>query len=171
MIIINYNIAVILFTMTIFFGSVNQLISIASIVNIVSISNDSSKESNYVENAKSIASGDMKTGIYKTGPLTKIIIFISYVFPLYFGGKFILKNKFKYRDYIWFYNLAVFTLIVTPIFSLVDVYNRITGALMFFSITFVGISVLFFYERRNKNNIIFLLILMSLLCSSFIISE
>ncbi|MFV5693020.1 EpsG family protein [Flavobacterium sp. LT1R49] len=167
-VIINHNVAVLLFAITMFLGSVDQLITVASVFNTVSIS-DSSKESNYMENAQSIASGDMSTGIYKTGPLTKIIIFISYVFPIYFGGKYLLKNKLQNKEYIWLYNLATFSIIIMPIFSLVDVFNRISGALMIFTITFVGMSTLYFYKLRHKNTVIYCLLLISFSCSSFLI--
>jgi len=168
-VVINYNIAIILFTITIFLGSVNQLITVASVFNGVSIADDSSRTGIYVENAGFIASGKMKTGIYKTGPLTKIIIFISFVFPIYFGGKYLFKNKLQNKEYIWLYNLAVFSIIIMPIFSLVDVFNRISAALMFFSITFVGMSTLYFYRLRDQNTIIFCLLLISFCCSSFLI--
>lgn len=166
--IFNHNVVIILFATTLFLGSVEQLILITSPLNKVNMM-DSSKTSIYVENAQFIASGDMSTGIYKTGPLTTMIIFISYVFPIYFGGKYLLKSRLQYKEYVWIYNLATFSTIINPLFALVDVFNRISAALMLFSVTFVGIATLIAYNRRDRNNIIFVLVLISFLCSAYLI--
>ena len=167
-IIFNHNVAVILFAITLFLGTVDQLIAISSVFNNVYVG-DTSKTAVYVENASDIAAGNMITGIYKTGPLTTILIYISYVFPIYFGGKYLLKKKLQYKESVWIYNLATFSIIINPIFALVDVFNRISAALLVFSITFVGISTLIAYKRRYKNKIIFFLLLLSFLCSAYLI--
>lgn len=164
--ILNPNIAFILFTISLFFGSTDQLISASSLVNQLHIF-DSSRYSNYTENAVSIASGEMNSGVYERSIVNNIRIYISFIFPIYFGGRYFLKNKIKYKKIIWLYNLAVFSIIIMPIFILVEIFNRFSAVLMVFAIIFVGISTLIAYKRRLKNKLVFALFLLSFLCSVY----
>jgi hypothetical protein len=166
--IINNIIGVLLLFLSNFFGSTKQLVFIASFLNIFSGIGDS-KTNSYIDNSQIIANGEMVSGVYMTGPLTLIIIFISYVFPIYYSDLYFKNNFNKVKNIKWIFNLGIFTLIINPIFSLVDVFNRITESLMILSLIPIGIITSYFYIHKKKYFLINILLLMCYCSSIFLI--
>ncbi len=161
--IINPYAAAVLFTIFVFYGSTEQLNSISTLLN-GSPALSSEKFSVYTENANDIATGGMKTGIYERSFINNIRIYISYIFPIFFSGYHLLKITDKYKEFLWLYNLSIFSIIIMPVFMLVEIFNRISAALMFYSIILVGITVFYASSKKYNNMAVFSLLIISFLC-------
>lgn len=147
---INSKIAIVLFAMTLFLGSTDQLLRITSVVNMIGISGGSEKADIYKENAANIASGGMKSGLYERSFSNNVRIFLCFAIPIFFSDKEVV-NRFRQAGLLWFYNLSIFSIIIMPIFILVEIFNRIAFALNCISIIFVGVTLYYGFKTRKQN--------------------
>ena len=164
-------ISVLLLAVTLFLSSVEYLQSLVSILDYFQFGFLSEKGLYYVEKAGKIASGGLRTGVYEKTGLSEIRWFICYAFPLYFGGKYFEENKLEFPA--WLYNLSAFSIIIMPVFTLVELFNRISSALMCFSIIAVGVTIFVANKQRftNKKTYFYLIVCFMLFLSSIIITS
>ena len=138
--------------MTLFLGSTSQLVQLTTLVNIAAISGGSEKANVYKDNAANIASGEMSSGLYERSLTNNLRIFLCFAIPIFFSDRGV-ANRFKQDELLWVYNLAICSIIIMPIFILVEIFNRISFALDFFSIIFVGTTICYGFKTRKKNSL------------------
>jgi hypothetical protein len=166
--IIDPKISITLFLISLFLSSIDQLVQLASLLNYINFDFFPERAQGYISEAESIARGERRTGIAEFGLIRKIRFFILYVFPIYFGAKYFHENKFGLlAKTMWLYNLAVFTIIIIPLFSLVEFFNRTVWLLSSFSYIIIGISTFIAYKQRFFNKKTFLFLLVSFLFAAY----
>lgn len=149
----NSKAALLLFILTLFLGSTSTLITLSSYLNYLPFLT-SEKELHYLERAQDIASGGMGTGIYERSVSNNVRLLICFGVPLLFSPTF-----FRYKKFVWLFNLAVFSIVLMPLFSLVEIFNRVSDSLMFFSYLFVSIVIYKSTSVERKNTKVILLFL------------
>jgi hypothetical protein len=158
-----------LFTLSFLYASTDILISLTSYIEFLPKFGISEKEKTYSKALLMIASGEMSTGIYELGgPITKVLIYLSYAIPIFFGIKLTPENTDN-KNKIWIINLALISFVIMPIFSLVEIFNRFSAALMILSITFLGITIAKAKNDRMEMNFKYQLLLFSYLLACFLI--
>lgn len=136
---------VLAYVLTSILADTQPLIYLAGILNRISfLSSLSSKSEVYMNNLVDIASGGMKTGIYVTSVTAIIRTIIAYSLPILFGSS-TMRNTDKYK---WLYNFACITLILSPIFFKVEIFNRIISVQMFFVV--ISVSLMLNELQKNK---------------------
>ncbi|MDL2262544.1 EpsG family protein [Bacteroidales bacterium OttesenSCG-928-I21] len=157
-------ISVILFTLTLTLASVKYLQQLTSVLDYLQLGFLSERGTGYVDKMDVIAGGEMSTGIHERSMTNQIRIFIGYVFILYFGGKYFEENRFEFPLSKCLYNLTVVSIIIMPLFTLVEIFDRISSALMSFSIIVAGITFFVAYKQRNSNKLAYFLLLFGFMC-------
>lgn len=129
-----------------FASSTKYLIEIADAFNkFVTLINYQGIGSGYGDSLAIYASGDAVTGIVEKGLTTKLRTIVGYSIIVYFGWQsFVKKNKYKFL-----YSLMCLSIIVSPLFMMVEIFNRISSALNLLSIYVVSIV---FYEIKRKSS-------------------
>lgn len=157
-------IALILFTTTLMLGSIEYLQQLGVLLNYFQFDFLSDRGEVYMNNIEDITSGEFgAVGVLERTIFSNIRLFVCYAFPLYFGAKYFKENETDFPDIKWLYNLTVFSIIIMPLFSLVELFNRISEALMALSLVVVGITIFISYQQRDFNKIAYRWLLISFL--------
>mgnify|MGYP000168898588 CR=1 FL=1 len=129
-------------------SSLSILTNVANIMLTLGLGSVDEKLSSYLMDTQDLVSGEWgQTGIMEQSLATRIRKVIAFL-PAIYCGKQILE-KYNYGYFI--YNLFVIGAIVSPLFLLVEILNRFSSALSFFSVICCG---LIYYEfimvKKNK---------------------
>lgn len=150
---INPYIAIGCLFVTMFLGSTRLLIEATSLLNIFTFTGGSERMMHYLSNAQDIAAGEMKSGIYIRTFSNNVRLFVCYSIPIFLGILYVKKiNPYNSKNIVWFTNLCVCSIIIMPIFNLVEIFNRIAASLSFFSIIYIG-HVLWYVIRLKSNSL------------------
>lgn len=107
---------------------------------------DSVGRSGYLNATEDLLSGTWgKVGIMEQSSLFYFRIFVVYAPVIYWGRKILVR----YKAGIFFYNIFVIGAIVFPLFGLIEIFNRISGVLVFFFCIVGGL----FYNNFFKKGI------------------
>lgn len=120
------------------------LINIARFFLDLGLGSISPKIYNYLNYVEALIMGEFgRTGIMERSLMNNIRMFISYA-PLIWFAQDAVKGH-KYGNY--FYNLFVIGAIVSPLFLLIEIFNRYASFMTFFHLIVGG--VLFFFVFKN----------------------
>lgn len=148
--VIRPEISIPIFIIMLIISSVELLSRTLFILNYLSFYTGSERAQRYFELSSVIANGELSTGISEKSLMNNIRYLLVYTLPIYFGAKFINQNMAIQSTKIkWIYNLAVFSIITFPLFSLVEIFNRISGVLVCFSFFIIGISTFTAIKQRS----------------------
>ena len=159
-------ITIMLFVTALILSSVEYLQQLGLLLNYFDFGFLSDRGEDYISKIDDITSGEFGTvGVLERSIFKNIRLFVCYAFPLYFGAKYFkrieIENEFP--KIIWLYNLAVLSIIIMPLFSLVELFNRISEALMNLSLVVVGITIFISHQQRDFNKIAYRWLLISFL--------
>lgn len=155
-------IAVCLLFITTFLISLSDLMFITRITSFLSpILGNSLNRGGYLDATESLLNGTWgQVGIMEQSSAYYFRIFIMYAPVIYWGYKIISQYKFGYL----FYNLFVVGAICSPLFGLIEIFNRISSSLNFFFCIVGGVFYIRIIENKtSKKNIVFVLSIISLL--------
>lgn len=134
---INRWLILVAFVVTLFWGNTESFSEVVSKINIFSSLSGSERLENYSSNLADIAAGGMKTGVlYEKTMFGNLRTFFAFIPILFIGYKYRFD---KNLNICWLYNFFSFSIIVYPIFMLVEIFNRISASLMFFSVIYIGL--------------------------------
>ena len=159
--------SIILLFITSFILSLSDLTFITQITSFLSpIIGESLSTGKYLDETESLLSGTWgKVGIMEH-PLTfNIRLFIMYAPVVFFGKEVLLRYKYG----LFFYNLLTIGAIFSPLFSLIEIFDRMVSSLIFF---FCLVGGIFYYEKLNfkikkTEKMTYLIALISLLFSIY----
>ena len=166
--VVSTQLALIFFSISFVFSSTDILVFIARGVEYFPQLGISEKQLVYFENLVDIASGGMRTGVYKIGLFTKLLMYFSYVFPIYFVTTFLRRND-EYSSVFWIFNLGIFSLIILPLFSLVEVFNRFSATFMILSLLIIGYAYHFSRSKFGRARLAGPILVICFIISSFLI--
>ena len=151
---ISEKLAICLLFITSFLLSISDLLFITRITSFLSpVLGESLSRGGYLDATEDILNGSFgKLGIMEQSKAFYIRIFIMNAPVIYWGRKIINKYQFGY----FFYNIFVIGAIVSPLFVLTEIFNRISDSLTFF-FCFVGgvyyYNVLNNYYKKEKTSL------------------
>lgn len=157
-------IATVIFLISTFMMSLSNLAFFTTIstalVNLGIGSNDM-RVGNYLNATEALINGEFgNTGVMERTLSNNIRLAIAYAPTIWFAKEYVKKYKYG----ILFYNFFVMGAIVSPLFSLIEIFNRYALALTFFSC--ISSGILFYEVLQNKTKhsvIIFFICLFSFL--------
>lgn len=140
--------AVVLLFVTTFIMSLSDLMFITQITSFLSpILGDSLSRGGYLDATENILSGTWgQVGVMEQSKAFYFRVFLMHAPVIYWGREFMRDYKYGY----FIYNLFVIGAICSPLFVLVEIFNRISGVLTFF-FCIVG-GVFYFNILGNKGN-------------------
>lgn len=127
-----------------FSSSTDYLIYISNVVSrFVTYVNYTGVGSGYGEGLSTYASGDAVTGVLETKLLTKLRTMIGYSIVIYYGAQYSYKNM----DSKWLYNFMCLSILISPLFMMVEIFNRISAS---FSLLTIGYISFVFYNMKKQ---------------------
>lgn len=140
--------AVVLLFVTTFIMSLSDLMFITQITYFLSpILGDSLNRGGYLDATENILSGTWgHVGVMEQSKAFYFRVFLMHAPVIYWGREFMRNYKLGY----FIYNLFVIGAICSPLFVLVEIFNRISGVLAFF-FCIVG-GVFYFNILGNRGN-------------------
>lgn len=140
--------AVVLLFVTTFIMSLSDLMFITQITSFLSpILGDSLGRGGYLDATENILSGTWgHVGVMEQSKAFYFRIFLMHAPVIYWGREFMRNYKLGY----FIYNLFVIGAICSPLFVLIEIFNRISGVLAFF-FCIVG-GVFYFNILGNRGN-------------------
>ena len=138
------NICFVLLILSVFLGSTQLLEGLTPYVNILSM-ND--KSAMYVDGFSSLVTeGTQNIGIREYRFTTQIRIILANSFPLFF-----LKNVKKEGIKMWIINTYCITILISPIFSKVEILDRYISILSLLSCPiFIGVAFKLFFKNYSN---------------------
>lgn len=129
-------------------SSLSVLTDIANIMLALGLGGIDEKFSSYLTDTQDLISGEWgQTGIMEQSLATRIRKIIAFLPAIYYGKQILEKYNYGY----FIYNLFVIGAIVSPLFLLVEILNRFSSALSFFSVICCGLVYYeFILAKSNK---------------------
>lgn len=157
--------SVILLFITSFILSLSDLMFITQITSFLSpIIGESISTGRYLNATENLLSGTWgSVGIMERSFSYYIRTFLMYAPVVYWGKNIISRYKFG----LFFYNIFIIGAIVSPLFILVEIFNRISTSLTFFFCIVGGIFYFESFKIRNKNSLILFIIIISFVFSFY----
>lgn len=142
------SIAFIISSVVLTISSLSIFTDIANIMLTLGLGQVDDKLSSYLMDTQDIVSGEWgKVGIMDQSLASRIRKIIAFLPAIYFGKQVFQKYQYGY----FMYNLFVAGAIVSPLFLLVEILNRFSSALSFFSVICCGIIYYeFIMVKTNK---------------------
>lgn len=126
-----------------FSSSTDYLIDISNAFSrFVKYTNYTGIGSGYGEGLVTYASGDAVTGVLETKLLTKLRTLIGYSIVIYYGSQYAFEKK----DNRWLYNFMCLSILISPLFMMVEIFNRISAT---FSLLAIGYISFVFYNMKK----------------------